>query len=116
MPRTSTAKENVAEKIESTVEKMKAKASPADTEFEASKSSALEALEKLFEAREHFQNAAAAAGVDIKHEAIEQLIAGKSKAEDFAQEVSEFAREKPGTTVALAFLGGFVLAQLLSRK
>lgn len=116
MPRASAAKETVSEAIESTVEKMKAKASPADAEFEASKMSALEALEKLLEARQHFQNAATAAGVDIKHEAIEQLMAGKSKAEELGQELNEFAREKPGTTVALAFLGGFVLAQLLSRK
>ena len=116
MPRASAAKETVSETIESTVEKMKAKASPVDVEFEASKLSALEALDKLLEARQHFTNAATAAGVDIKHEAVEQLIAGKSKAEEFAQEVSEFAREKPGTTIALAFLGGFVIAQLLSRK
>ncbi|MBU2098326.1 MAG: hypothetical protein KKD00_06165 [Gammaproteobacteria bacterium] len=116
MARASAAKETDTETIESTAEKVKAKASPADLEFEASKASALEALEKLLEARRHFQNAATAAGVDIKHEAVEQLMAGKSKAEEFAQEVSEFAREKPGTTVALAFLGGFVIAQLLSRK
>lgn len=116
MPRSSAAKETVSETIESTVEKMKAKASPADAEFEASKMSALEALEKLLEAREHFQNAATAAGVDIKHEAVEQLLAGKTKAEELVQEISEYAREKPGTTIALAFVGGFLLAQLLSRK
>lgn len=116
MPRASAAKETVSETIESTVERMKTKASPADVEIEASKAAALEALEKLLEARQHFQNAATAAGVDIKHEAVEQLMAGKTKAEEFVQEVSEFAREKPGTTVALAFLGGFVIAQLLSRK
>ena len=116
MPRASAAKEAVSEKIESTVEKMKAKVSPADVEFEASKMSALEALNKLLEARQHFQNAATAAGVDIKHEAVEQLLAGKSKAEELVDEVSEFAREKPGTTIALAFLGGFMLAQILSRK
>lgn len=114
--RASTAKETVTEKIPSTAERVKAKADDADAEFEASKSSALEALEKLLEARQHFHNAATAAGVDIKHEAVEHLIAGKSKVEELAQEVTEFAREKPATTVALAFLGGFVLAQMLSRK
>lgn len=116
MPRSSSAQETVTEAIESTVDRMKAKASPADVEFEASKTAALEALEKLLEARQHFQNAATAAGVDIKHEAVEQLLAGKSKAEELTQEISEFAREKPVTTVALAFLGGYIMAQLLSRK
>lgn len=116
MARTSTTTETGNEKIQSTAERVKAKSRPADSEFEASKLSALEALDKLLEARQHFQNAATAAGFDIKHEALEQLNAGKSKAEELVQEISEFAREKPGTTVALAFLGGFVLAQLLSRK
>jgi cystathionine beta-lyase family protein involved in aluminum resistance len=116
MPRSSTAKETVSEAVESTEKKAQAKTSKADNEFEASKAAALESLEKLLEARQHFKNAATAAGVDIKHDALEQLLAGKSKADEFGQELSEFARAKPGTTLALAFLGGFVLAQLLSRK
>jgi hypothetical protein len=91
-------------------------AKQADAEFEASKAAALEAFDKLLEARKHFQNAATAAGVDLKHEALEQLMAGKSKAQDFGQELTELAKTKPGTTVAIAFLGGFVLAQLLGRK
>jgi hypothetical protein len=88
----------------------------ADAEFEASKAAAMEAFDKLLEARNHFQNAATAAGIDLKHEALEQLLAGKSKAQDLGQELSELAKTKPGTTVALAFLGGFVLAQLLGRR
>ncbi|MDO8909237.1 MAG: hypothetical protein Q7W55_12160 [Pseudohongiella sp.] len=116
MARSNSAKETLSEEFESTVEKVRAQMSPADKEFEASKSAALEALDKLLEARQHFQNAATAAGVDLKHEAVEQLMAGKSKAEDLGAELSEFARTKPGTTVALAFMGGYILAQLLSRK
>jgi len=88
----------------------------ADAEFEASKAAALEAFDKLLEARNHFKNAATAAGIDLKHEAIEQLMASKSKALDFGEELSELAKTKPGTTVAIAFLGGFVLAQLLGRR
>lgn len=88
----------------------------ADAEFEASKAAAMEAFDKLLEARKHFQNAATAAGIDLKHEALEQLLAGKSKAEDLGQELADLAKNKPGTTVALAFLGGFVLAQLLGRR
>jgi hypothetical protein len=88
----------------------------ADAEFDASKVAAIEAFDKLLEARKHFQNAVAAVGVDLKHEAIEQLIVGKSKAQDFGQELTELAKTKPGTTVAVAFLGGFVLAQLLGRR
>ncbi|TFH73438.1 hypothetical protein E3V39_09490 [Gammaproteobacteria bacterium LSUCC0112] len=88
----------------------------ADAEFEASKAAAMEAFDKLLEARQHFQNAATAAGIDLKHEALEQLLAGKSKAEDLGQELADLAKNKPGTTVALAFLGGFVLAQLLGRR
>lgn len=92
------------------------KSNQADAEFEASKAAALEAFDKLLEARKHFQNAATAAGVDLKHEAIEQLMASKSKAQDFGAELSELAKTKPSTTVAIAFLGGFVLAQLLGRR
>jgi ElaB/YqjD/DUF883 family membrane-anchored ribosome-binding protein len=116
MPRTSSAKETVSEAIESTVERMRANPSDADAEFEASKLSALQALDKLLEAREHFKSAATAAGIDLKHEAVEQLMAGKSRIEELGEELSAYAREKPGTTVALAFVGGFILAQLLSRK
>lgn len=88
----------------------------ADTEFEASKAAAMEAFDKLLEARKHFQNAATAAGIDLKHEALEQLLAGKSKADDLGQELADLAKNKPGTTLAMAFLGGFVLAQLLGRR
>lgn len=42
--------------------------------------------------------------------------ASKSKAQDFVQELTELAKTKPGMTVAIAFLGGFVLAQLLGRR
>lgn len=112
----ATVKEEVSEATDSVMKKVRDTLSPADAEFQASKQAALEALDKMMEARQHFQKAATEAGIDIKDEAVEQLMIGKMKAEELGHEFNEMARNKPVTTMAVAFLGGFLLAQMMSRK
>lgn len=85
-------------------------------ELAASKAAVGEAYEKLLEAREHFKAAAQAAGLDVKQDALEQLLKGKEKAEVLGEQATTYMREKPLATLGIAFAAGFVLAQLLSRK
>ncbi|WP_341707900.1 hypothetical protein [Halopseudomonas sp.] len=85
-------------------------------ELAASKAAVGEAYEKLLEARDHFKAAAQAAGLDVKQDALEQLLKGKEKAEVLGEQATTYMREKPLATLGIAFAAGFVLAQLLSRK
>ena len=85
-------------------------------ELDASKKAAMEALDNLIEARGHFRQAAEAAGLDLRDEALQRLEQGKAKAGEWEEEVSEYLHEKPLQTLGLAVLGGFVLAKLLSRS
>lgn len=87
-----------------------------DLELEASKKSAREALDKLLEAKKHFREAAEAAGLDARDEAVDQLARGRAKVDDFSDEASDYMHEKPLQTLGIAFVGGFILAHLLSRK
>lgn len=87
-----------------------------DEELEASKESAREALDKLLEAKEHFRQAAEAAGLDVREEAVEQLSRGRAKVDEFSDEAGNYMHEKPLQTLGIAFLGGFILSHLLSRK
>jgi len=95
---------------------MVAKKAERDEELEASKQAAREALDKLMEAKAHFQEAAGAAGLDVKDEAVEQLAKGREKVDEFGDEVSSYMDEKPLQTLGIAFVGGFILAHLLSRE
>ncbi|MGR6874333.1 hypothetical protein ACU6U9_18985 [Pseudomonas sp. HK3] len=85
-------------------------------ELAASKEAVLSAYEKLTEAKEHFKSAAEAAGVDVKDEAIEQLLKGRAKAEELGKQTSEFVREKPLASLGIAFVTGLVLSHFFSRK
>lgn len=85
-------------------------------EFAASKEAALEAYDKLQEARLHFQQAAQAAGMDLKGDAIEQIHKGRDKVDELGAEASAFVRDKPLATLGIAFLVGYVLAQVTSRR
>lgn len=87
-----------------------------DEELKASKKAAMDALDKLFEAKEHFAQAAEAAGLDMKDEAIDQLTRGKAKAQELGTEANEYMLEKPMQTLGIAFVSGFILSQILSRK
>ncbi|MCG6202318.1 hypothetical protein [Psychromonas antarctica] len=85
-------------------------------ELAASKEAALEAYDKLLEAKDHFKLAAEAAGVDLTAEATEQLLKGRAKTEKLGEQASTFMREKPLSTLGIAVITGFVLSQLFSRK
>jgi len=87
-----------------------------EKELEASRQAAIEALDKLLEAKSHFRSAAEAAGLDLKNEAIDQLTEGRAKAEELSLQATEYVYEKPLSSLAIAFVGGFVISQLLSRK
>lgn len=89
-------------------------------ELEASKEAAQAAFENLLEAKEHFKKAAEAAGLDLKHEAVEQFSKGKAKAEELGEQVSaqanQFVHEKPLATLAIAFASGFLVSQIFGKK
>ena len=87
-----------------------------EEELAASKEAVLSAFDKLLEAKEHFKLAADAAGLDIKDEATEQLLKGRAKTEELGEQASAFIREKPLATLGIAFITGFILSQLFSRK
>ncbi len=85
-------------------------------ELAASKESVMEAYDKLMEATSHFRKAADAAGIDLKDDAMAQLEKGREKAGEWSGEVDRYMKEKPLTTLGIAFAFGYVLANLLSRK
>jgi ElaB/YqjD/DUF883 family membrane-anchored ribosome-binding protein len=87
----------------------------AEKELEASKEAVKEAFDKLLEAKLHFQHAAEAAGLDLKSETVEQLTRGKEKAEELGEQLNDYAREKPMAALAVAFVGGFFISQLLKK-
>lgn len=87
-----------------------------EEELAASKAAVLSAYDKLLEAKEHFKLAAEAAGVDLKDEATQQLLKGRAKTEELGEQASIFIREKPLATLGIAFIAGYILSQLFSRK
>lgn len=87
-----------------------------ENELGASRKAAAAALDKLFEAKDHFRSAAEAAGLDLKEEALNQLAEGKQKAEELGQQATAYVHEKPLASLAIAFAGGFLLAQVLGRR
>lgn len=93
-----------------------AKKHGSEAELEASKMAAREALDKLLEAKEHFRHAAEIAGLDVKAEALDQLVKGKDKADDLSRSAIEYAREKPAQALAIAFVGGYVMSKLFFRN
>ncbi|MBN7796536.1 hypothetical protein [Parahaliea mediterranea] len=87
-----------------------------EAELAASKAAAMEAYEKLLDARLHFRQAAAAAGMDLKEEALEQIQHGREKAEELGAEATRYVRDKPLASLGLAFLAGYILAQVFGRR
>lgn len=85
-------------------------------ELDTGKEAVLSAYSKLIEAKNHFKHAAETAGVDLKNDAVEQLLKGKGKAEELGNDASRFMHEKPLATVGIAFAAGFLFSQLMSRK
>lgn len=86
------------------------------TELDAGRESVLSAYNDMLEAQRHFRQAAEAAGVDMKHDAMEQLLKGRDKADAVGQEVQRYLHDKPVATLGLAFFAGLLVSQLLSRK
>lgn len=84
-------------------------------ELEASREAAMAALDKLLEAKNHFRKAAEAAGMDIKHEAFDQLDKGKEKAKALGEQASDYVIMKPLETLGIAFLAGLVFAHILRK-
>lgn len=87
-----------------------------EAELAASKAAAMEAYEKLLDARLHFRQAAEAAGMDLKEEALEQMQHGREKAEEISAEATRYVRDKPLASLGLAFLAGYILAQVFGRR
>ena len=87
-----------------------------EKELAASKEAVSEAYEKLLEAKSHFKLAAESAGVDLKHDAVEQMLKGREKAEMLGSQATSYMREKPLATLGIAFVAGFVISQVMSRK
>ncbi|MFT4765257.1 MAG: ElaB/YqjD/DUF883 family membrane-anchored ribosome-binding protein [Oleispira sp.] len=99
-----------------TTQSTAAKSSTRDDELAASKQAVLNAYDSLLEAKEHLKLAAEAAGIDMKDEAIEQLLKGRAKTEELGQQASVFVREKPLASLGIAFISGLVISSLFSRK
>ncbi len=85
-------------------------------ELDSGKEAAMAAYNNLLEAQGHFRQAAEAAGLDLKEDAMAQLHRGKDKADALGQDVERFVHEKPLATLGLAFVAGLLMAQLMSRK
>lgn len=85
-------------------------------ELDASKEAAMAAYEKLLEARQHFRQAAEAAGMDMRDEAMQQLERGRHKADELGDEVGRYVRDKPLASLGIAFVAGYIMAQLLGRR
>lgn len=92
------------------------KTSKTASELDATKQAAMEALDKLIEARGHFRAAAEEAGLDLRDEAVQRLEQGKARASEYSDELTDYFQEKPLQTIGLAVLGGFLLAKILSKS
>ena len=87
-----------------------------EAEISASKESVREAYDKLREARNHFRLAMEAAGLELKQEATDRVQQGRRKAEALSDEAGHFMKEKPLATLGIAFIAGFILAHIFSRR
>ena len=85
-------------------------------EVESGKEAVAAADSKLMEAKEQFRHAAAAAGMDWKHDAEAQLAKGKSKATELCAHANGYLHDTPLVPLGIAFAAGFLVAQLTSRK
>lgn len=91
------------------------KTSARQQELDAGKEAALAAYEKLLDAQQHFRMAAEAAGMDLKEDAMKQLLKGKHKADELGHEVERYVHDKPLATLGIAFVAGLLVSRLLSR-
>lgn len=92
-----------------------AKNSSMDAELDATKKAAREALEKLLEARDHFKEAAKAAGIDAQEEASDLFEQGRAGAEQVGLDVMQFVYEKPWHALGIAVIGGFIISRCVAK-
>lgn len=92
-----------------------AKNSSMDAELDATKKAAREALEKLLEARDHFTEAAKAAGIDAQDEVADLYEQGRAGAEQVGLDVMQFVYEKPWHALGIAVIGGFIISRCISK-
>lgn len=85
-------------------------------EMDASKEAVMAAYNDLMEAQSHFRQAAEAAGMDLKSDAMDQYRKGRDKADALGHEVERYMHDKPMATLGMAFVVGMLCSQLLSRK
>lgn len=91
--------------------------SEAQEEFEAAKKAALEAYGNFVEAKDHLKAAALNAGMEFRdtaHEQFEETVEKLSERKRHAvEETSDYIRENPVSSAALAFLGGVLFGRFL---
>lgn len=92
------------------------KTSTRQQELDSGKEAAMAAYEKLLDAQQHFRQAAEAAGMDLKDDAMQQLLKGKHKADEMSHEVERYIHDKPLATIGIAFFAGLLVSRLLSRR
>ena len=90
--------------------------SPRVEEVDAGKEAVLAAYNNLLQASEHFKLAAQAAGLDLKQEASTQLERGREKASAVREQASDYVHERPLPALGIAFIVGFLIAQLFGRE
>jgi lipid A disaccharide synthetase len=87
-----------------------------ESEIDSGKEALLEAYQKMIEARNHFKHAAESAGLDLKNESIEKLLAGKEKVENLNDKVVDLMNRKPLATMGVAFVVGWLFSRSFSGK
>jgi len=91
------------------------KTSAQQQELDSGKEAALAAYQNLLEAQQHFRQAAEAAGMDLKEDAMKQLMKGKDKVDELGHEMERYVHEKPLASIGIAFFAGLLVSRLLSR-
>ena len=88
----------------------------ASGDLKAGKDAVTEAYEKLMEAKAHFRQAAEAAGLDLKDEAMDKVQKGREDLEALGSQVASSTKENPLAAIGIAFLVGFIFSKLMSRN
>tara|TARA_R100000005_G_C4946537_1_gene168834 strand:+ start:422 stop:748 length:327 start_codon:yes stop_codon:yes gene_type:complete len=91
------------------------KTSAQQKELDSGKEAAMAAYQNMLDAQQHFRQAAEAAGLDLKEDAMKQLLKGKDKADELGHEMERYVHEKPLATIGIAFFAGLLVSRLLSR-
>ncbi|MEH6389752.1 MULTISPECIES: hypothetical protein [Pseudomonas] len=89
-------------------------------EIDSGKDAVMAAFDKLMEAKSHFLHAAETSGLDLKHGASDQFMKGREQAQaqiqQYTGQATSFIREKPLTSLGIAFAAGFVVSKLCTKS